>query len=246
MSLPGLFVTGTDTGVGKTVVAAGIVRALKESGHRAGAIKPIASSGIPEGNGLFVTPDTRILGAALGPEIPLERITPIAVQGDIAPSVGLRMRPNPMRFSHVHDQTIQCLAWWSIRADVMIVEGVGGLLCPITDDAVIADLAIALDYPLIIVARRGLGTLNHTLLTLEAARTRGLRVAGVILNGSEPSSNILAESTNPQELASRLGEVAILAEIAHEPASLTGVIAALGVKWWELAKPPRLAHSPPA
>ena len=246
MSLPGLFITGTDTGVGKTLVSAGIIQALKASHRRPGAMKPIATSATRGALGLLLSSDTRILSEALGPEIPFERITPIVLEGEVAPSVAIRLAQSPIRSSHVYDQTDQALAWWSERADVMIVEGVGGLLCPITADAFVADLAIALDYPLIVVARRGLGTLNHTLLTIEAARTRGLRIAGVILNGSEPSSHSLAEKTNPEELAVRLGEVAILGEIDHEPSSVTGAIASLRVKWFELAKPSRRALSPPA
>jgi hypothetical protein len=108
-----------------------------------------------------------------------------------------------------------CLAWWSERADVILVEGVGGLLCPLAEGATIADLAIALDYPLVIVGHRGLGTLNHTLLTVEAARSRGLRIAGVILNGARPSIDPIAENSNAEELALRLGGVAILADWPH-------------------------------
>jgi dethiobiotin synthetase len=108
----------------------------------------------------------------------------------------------------------------------MVVEGVGGLLCPLAEGATVADLAIALDFPLIVVARRGLGTLNHTLLTVEAARCRGLRMAGVVLNGAEPTVDPIAEQTNPSELSRRLGEVPLLADLPFG-ANLDTLLAAM-------------------
>src|SRR5262249_56827531 len=104
--------------------------------------------------------------------------------------------------------TSHALAWWSERADVIVVEGLGGLLSPLAEKMTVADLAIRLDYPLVIVARRGLGTLNHTLLTIEAARRRGLRVAGIVLNSPLPAASVdlaLAEATNADELVRWLG-----------------------------------------
>jgi dethiobiotin synthetase len=92
----------------------------------------------------------------------------------------------------------------------------------------------------VIVARRGLGTLNHTLLTVEAAQNRGLRVAGVVLNGSEPTTNLLAEATNPEELSRRLGEIPILADLPHASSTSSMSVAMHGVDWWGMAKPSRL------
>src|SRR5262249_47661364 len=111
---------------------------------------------------------------------------------------------------------------------VVVVEGVGGLLCPLTEQGTVADLATDLGLPVVIVARRGLGTLNHTLLTLEAARARGLRVAGVVVSETARPRG-LAEETNVQELR-RLG-VPLLAVMPHggEPAALDCV------DWWQLA-----------
>ena len=114
------------------------------------------------------------------------------------------------------------LGWWAEHADVIVVEGVGGLLCPLAEGSTVADLAVALDYPLVIVARRGLGTLNHALLTVEAARLRGLRIAGIILNGSEPATNAAAEATNAVELAGRVAGVAVLADVPHGDSDRAG------------------------
>ena len=127
----------------------------------------------------------------------------------------------------------------------MVVEGVGGLLCPLAEGTTVADLAVALDLPTVVVARRGLGTLNHTLLTVEAARLRGLRLAGVVLNGSEPTADPIAEQTNPAELARWLVDVPILADIPHDPTHARTPAALLdairGLDWKRRAAPPRLA-----
>ena len=93
--------------------------------------------------------------------------------------------------------------WWQGRVEVLLIEGVGGLLCPLTEDKTIADLAVALGYPLLVVARAGLGTINHALLTVEAARHRGLQVAGVVLNEAEPLEETPGTGENSAEIARR-------------------------------------------
>jgi dethiobiotin synthetase len=127
----------------------------------------------------------------------------------------------------------------SARRDAaLLVEGVGGLLCPLTDSETVADLALALDLPVVIVARRSLGTLNHTLLTLEAAATRGLQVAGIVVNETTPPAS-LAEETNVDELRRRIA-VPLLAVVPFSATSeVAGSPALAGVDWW------RLAHSLP-
>ena len=246
MSIPGLFVTGTDTGVGKTRIAVAILEALKATGHRPGAMKPIASSGVLDASGRMTSPDAEMLAACLRHGSEEAEVCPICLPGDLAPSVAAALVGEVVHFDFVIGKVWEAMACWAGNADVMVVEGVGGFLCPITMDATVADLAVALDYPLIVVARRGLGTLNHTLLTVEAARTRGLRVAGVVLNGSEPTSNRLAEETNPRELGTRLGDVPILAELPHESGEAARSPVVDVVDWWELAKPSRMAPSSPA
>jgi dethiobiotin synthetase len=104
----------------------------------------------------------------------------------------------------------------------------------------VADLAVLLDYPLVVVARRGLGTLNHTLLTVDAALSRSLRVAGVVLNGAEPTTEPIAESTNAEELARRLGPVPVLAELPHGVDREAAAVAMKGLDWYNRASEPRL------
>jgi dethiobiotin synthetase len=232
-ALPGLFVVGTDTGVGKTRVASAIAQALVEAGRRAGVLKPVATGGVGASD------DTSSLIAAIGGGIPRERVTPISFEEPLAPPVAARRQGTPLEFEQVVRAVAEALAWWADRADLMIVEGVGGLLCPLAERTTVADLAVALDYPLVLVARRGLGTLNHTLLTVEAARRRALRIAGLVLNAAEPTAEPLAEATNPDELARRLEAVPILAELDHagDPETLMNPIRA--VAWSSRAGLPR-------
>lgn len=240
---PGLFVTGTDTGVGKTRVAAAMTRQLSERPHRVGCLKPISTSGVLQPDGSWISPDAVVLQEALGSPIPLDRITPIVLPGEVAPSVAMRMMNLVLGFEEVLRSTDEAVIWWQDHCEILIVEGVGGLLCPVTEDSTVADLAVALDYPLVIVARRGLGTINHTLLTVEAARLRGLRIAGVILNGSEPTTHPDSEETNPHELAGRLKGIPILAQLPHteSPEALSGAMHCVDL--WGLARPPRLFRS---
>src|SRR6516162_3253545 len=181
--MTGLFVTGTDTGVGKTFVAAAIARSLIAAGREVGVLKPVATGAERVGEG-WRCADAEALIEAIGGGVPLDRVAPLRFEEPLAPSVAARRLGSPLDRARVLSVVGDALAWWAGRAEVMVVEGVGGLLCPLAEGTTVADLAVALDYPLVIVARRGLGTLNHTLLTVEAARLRGLRVAGVVLNGA--------------------------------------------------------------
>ena len=110
------------------------------------------------------------------------RVCPLRLKAPLAPPVAARLERVNLDFAGMKTAA----DWWQGRVEVLLIEGVGGLLCPLTEDKTIADLAVALGYPLLVVARAGLGTINHTLLTVEAARHRGLQVAGVVLNEAEP------------------------------------------------------------
>lgn len=244
MTLPGLFVVGTDTGVGKTRVASAIARTWRDSGRRVGVLKPVASGAIWR-DGSLVSEDTDLLINSIGSGIPAERVTPIVFEEPLAPPVAARRRGQPLTMDTVSAAVTESLAWWEERAEVMVVEGVGGLLCPLAEGATVADLAVLLDYPLLIVARRGLGTLNHTLLTVEAARLRSLRVAGVILNGSSPTTDPVAEATNAEELSHRLGGVAILDVWEYGDASNHARVAPEAGGWYDLAMAPRSLQEGP-
>ncbi|WP_435021939.1 dethiobiotin synthase [Tundrisphaera sp. TA3] len=235
--LPGLFVVGTDTGVGKTRVASRIARSWAGAGRRVGVLKPVAT-GAEVRDGRWISEDAEALRAAIGPA-PLDRVCPLLYEEPLAPPVAARRAGAPLLWDELARAVLGSLEWWSTRAEVMVVEGVGGLLCPIAEGATVADMAIALDYPLLVVAHRGLGTINHTLMTVEAARSRGLRVAGVLLNGARPTADPVAEATNAEELSRRLGGVAILGEWPHRPGEaspiLPGPVDAGVLTWYALA-----------
>jgi dethiobiotin synthetase len=225
----GLFVTGTDTGVGKTVVTAGIARALRNQGHGVTVCKPVAT-GARESGGRLISEDGLALADAVGETDPAA-VTPFAFPDPVAPTVAARRQGIALTLT-----LIAGVVRRRQRPDsALLVEGIGGLLCPLTDEASVADLAVALRFPLIVVARLGLGTLNHTLLTLEAARRRGLRVAGVVVSPTTAPVG-LAEETNVAELE-RLG-VPILAVLPYRPDDLRAATAPLvGIGWWSLCDP---------
>ena len=235
--LPGLFIVGTDTGVGKTLVASRIIKALVHEGRRVGALKPIATGAIWN-EGEWRSEDVEQLRSAIGREVPIERVGPLVYELALAPCVAARLSGHALT-SASFDRTVKkAVDWWSERSDILVVEGIGGFLCPLTETTTVADLAVKLDYPLVVVARRGLGTLSHTLMTVEAARWRGLRVAGIVLNAAEQGPSPLAEVTNARELARRLHGIAILAEIPHSTQE-TLHDPPVDVDWFMLALTPR-------
>jgi dethiobiotin synthetase len=212
MSRCGLFITGTDTGVGKTHVACAIIRALQIQGMRVGAYKP-AVTGSQPGPAGPVWDDVTRLQAALGQEIPAERICPQRFHAPLAPPVAARQEGRTVDAALLR----RGIDWWSERAQIVIVEGAGGLLSPMTETETVADVARDFAFPLIVVARMALGTINHTLLTLEAAQNRRLEVAGIILNQAQaPDPGDSSIATNAEELRRRCN-VPILAILSHAP-----------------------------
>jgi dethiobiotin synthetase len=192
--MKGLFITGTDTGVGKTTVAAGLARWFRQRGKGVRVSKPVATGAQLRGQ-QWVSEDTQKLAAASGLQEDWEAITPWSFPEPVAPPVAARRHGIHLTLLEI----VRAIRQQSRPDAVLLVEGIGGLLCPLTETETVADLAGVLDLPLVIVTRRSLGTLNHTLLTLEAAKLRGLSVAGVVINETEPSSDLAAQ-TNPEEL----------------------------------------------
>jgi dethiobiotin synthetase len=160
--------------------------------------------------------------AGLDPAVAAGRVVPRTFEAPLAPVVAARLAGRRLESAEVEQAVGEALTWWRERAELMVVEGIGGLLTPLAEGTTVADLAIRLDYPLVVVARRALGTLNHTLLTVEAAQRRGLRLAGIVLNTNAPAADdgaALAEATNAGELARRLEGVAVLAELPFDAGS---------------------------
>ncbi len=169
----GLFVTGTDTGVGKTEVSCALVAQARASGVDAVAMKP-AQSGVTPGE----PSDADRLHAASGGVEPLEALCPYSFAAPLAPAVAARLEGRAVSLEAIVERA-RALA---SRHDALLVEGAGGLLVPLTERETYADLAVALGLPVLVVARAGLGTVNHTALTVEALRARGLVLAGIVLN----------------------------------------------------------------
>lgn len=212
----GLFVTGTDTGVGKTTVAAGLLLALRQRGIRAGALKP-AETGW-EGGGW--PPDGAALAAAAGLPLPREQVVPYAFAEPLAPAVAAR------RAGVTIDPAVLDAAYGALasRYPLVLVEGAGGLAVPLTGELTMAGLAARWHLPLLVVARAGLGTINHTVLTVSYARQHGLRVLGVVINGY-PEHPGPAEETNPGVIAAMAG-VPILGRIPSLPRPDAAAVAA--------------------
>jgi dethiobiotin synthetase len=206
----GLFITGTDTGVGKTFVTSAIARRLVRDGLTVGVYKPAASGAEWDAGGRPVWGDVEALCEAVGGRFPRERVCPQRFLAPLAPPVAAAAEGRVVDADLLRDGA----AWWRDRCDVLLVEGVGGLLCPLTDDETVADLAAELRYPLVVVARLGLGTINHTLLTLEVARHRGLSVAGVLLNEPVPCSADESADTNAAQIAAHT-DVPVLGIVRH-------------------------------
>ena len=229
----GLFFVGTDTGVGKTFVVSAVARALRQQGRAVSVCKPVATGAEWVGSRLL-SDDTRLLAEAAG-EADYERVTPWTFAVPAAPPVAARLAGQNLSVADL-EEAVRRQVWPDA---LLLVEGVGGLLCPLTERETVADLAALLGLPLVVVARRALGTLNHTLLTLEVARGRGLPVAGVVVSETTPPSGP-AEETNVEELRRRL-DVPLLAVAAHgQGTSLDAV------DWWDLAGSASGGCQPPA
>lgn len=201
----GIFVTGTDTGVGKTVVSATIALALRQSGKRVTVMKPVQTGAGEDG-----LTDIEFIQKVIGTDRLQEAVCPYRLELPLAPLVAAKLAGQLIDVDKIKSAYFDL----SSSHDVVIVEGAGGLLVPITETYFMSDLASDLRLGLIIVIRPGLGTLNHTLLTLEHARSRGLSILGFVIN-NYPDIPTLAERTNPELLLELTGEK-ILGVIPHD------------------------------
>jgi dethiobiotin synthetase len=224
--MKGLFITGTDTGVGKTTIAAGLAQWFRRRGRAVRVSKPVATGAQLRGE-RWVSEDTQRLAAASGLQEDWEAITAWSFPEPVAPPVAARRHGVHLTLLEI----VRAIRQQSRPDSVLLVEGIGGLLCPLTETETVADLAGVLDLPLVIVTRRSLGTLNHTLLTLEAAKLRGLNVAGVVINETEPPRDLAAQ-TNPQELRHWI-DVPILGLVSF---GADAAAALDGLEWERLAE----------
>jgi dethiobiotin synthetase len=190
----GVFVTGTDTGVGKTLVAAALARHLRSSGLDVGVMKPV-ETGVtdPDRPGS----DAALLQWAADCSDDPELIAAYRLRAPLAPALAAEEESVRIDLAHIVE-TARSLSKWH---DYTIIEGAGGLMVPLAGGLLVADLVLHLGLPLLVVCRPGLGTINHTLLTVHAARTMGIPLAGFIINGM-PQQPDAAEALAPHNLAS--------------------------------------------
>jgi len=202
----GFFVTGTDTGVGKTTIAAAIIRTALQKGLRSVGMKPVETGCRREGDTL-IPEDGTVLWHAADRVVALDDVVPVRFAKPVAPLVAERLEGHTVDLARIH----KMLDRLNEEFDTVVVEGAGGLFVPITDSSprrpyFMLDLARDIGFPLIIVARAGLGTLNHTLLSVKAAVNSGVDVAAVIVNQGEGHTDVSGETN-----------LAMLRELLHVP-----------------------------
>jgi len=189
---PGIFITGTDTDVGKTVVSAGLALALRARGMKVGVMKPI-STGCHGLEKRLIPSDAVYLFEAAENEYPA-LTSPSRYRNPLAPNVAAVIEKREVDLDGVRKAYRELQKHY----DFIIVEGIGGLLVPITKDYFVSNLIREFQLPLLIVARGGLGTINHSLLTVDAAVIRGFEIRGIIFNRVPTVNYSLAEITNPK------------------------------------------------
>ena len=203
--MQGIFVTGTDTGVGKTAVAAGIASLLKKRKVNVGVMKPFATAA-KRHSAKYRSEDTAILASAAGSTEPDPELNPSFFRVPAAPLVASQLRkekPADMQ------EVLFALKKLQITHDFVVVEGIGGLMVPLTEREFVADFARLADLPVLIVSHPRLGTINHTLLTVRACREFGLDVVGIAIN-MMPKKPTAVEKKAPETIA-RLAGVPLVA-----------------------------------
>ena len=209
---PAFFITGTDTNVGKTEAACVLARSFREAGLKVGVMKPV-ETGCPVRGGRIMPQDAFRLKEASGTEADLDLVNPYRFTAPVAPDLAARLFGASIDLERIKDIFIGLQA----AHDLMLVEGAGGLLAPAAEGKSMADLALLLGAPLLIVSANRLGTINHTLLTVSCARQMGFAIKGIILNNPDDSGNDLSAEHNRGDIE-RLSGLPILFEIPYSPA----------------------------
>lgn len=199
----GVFITATDTEVGKTAIASWLAACLKRKKIKVGVMKPVASGS---------DDDAKLLKKAAGANDSLKTINPVYFKQPLAPISAARIEKKRINLNKI----FKAYNHLAKKYDFLIVEGMGGILVPLKSNFLVADLIKKLNLPVIIVARPNLGTINHTLLTVNAAKNYGLKIKGVIINYPKPSApnkaGRLAEKTGP-EVIEEISRIPILGTI---------------------------------
>jgi dethiobiotin synthetase len=227
MPVPGFFITGTDTEVGKTRAAVSVTRALVHEGLRVAAMKPVAAGAVPTADG-FRNGDAVSLAAAANVAASYELVNPYCLAAPVSPHIAAADAGISIDIARI----VQCFQQLAIGADCVVVEGAGGWLAPIGDRETMADVARALDLPVILVVGLRLGCLSHALLSAQAIEAAGLCLAGWIANHIDPGLERVREN------------VATLERLLVRP-PLAVVPHAVSAAPVEAAAVPRAASAPP-
>jgi dethiobiotin synthetase len=220
----GVFVTGTDTGVGKSIVAAAICAALAGRGDRVAALKP-AVTGLDEPPGEWPADHELLSMTASAGQTP-DDVAPYRFGPPVSPHLAAELAGERIEPTRLLDAARGA----AMASDALVVEGVGGLLVPLTAGYLVRDLALDIRLPVVIAARTGLGTINHTLLTIEAARSAGLRVAGVVMTPWSAHPEPIEHSN--REAVERLGGVSVSGLPRTRPDGLVEAGATLPLDAW--------------
>ncbi|MBI2094902.1 MAG: dethiobiotin synthase [Candidatus Omnitrophica bacterium] len=187
-----IFVAGTDTGVGKTTVAGALAAAMRFKGLRVGVMKPVSCGGLE---------DVRFLMERAGAREPMEKAAPIVLKRPFSPNVAAKMERRKISLEAIGDS----LEYFEKRCDYLLIEGCGGLLVPVTDRLYVIDLIALTRSRTILVSRSGLGTINHSLLSIEALKKRGIEPVGVVYNRLSGGPLSVPEKTSPAVVFDRSG-----------------------------------------
>ena len=209
----GMFITGTDTGVGKTLIAGAIAKVLSNQDLRVGVFKPVASGCRNEREGL-VSADAEFLAFCANCDYPLSVVNPVTFRTPAAPAACEPVERKTVDFEHI----VNTYKYICDNTDIVIVEGIGGIRVPISDGVDVLDMAAGFNLPVVIVACPDLGTINHTLLTIDAVRSAGLPLLGVVINGYDIASYDIAVETAPDIIA-EYGQVDILSIVPFDEES---------------------------
>lgn len=205
----GIFITGTDTGVGKTFVSIGLLQAFRKMGFSVCPMKPV-ETGCRVKKGGLIPEDTGKLIRASGARELTNIINPYRLWHPLAPAVAAELEGVIIKKKKI----LSACNYLLNKYDITVVEGAGGIMVPVYKKYLFFDLIKNLNLPLIIVSRPGLGTINHTLLTIEAAKSRGIDILGIIINYATKIKKGLSEKTNP-EIIERLGKAPVLGIVPY-------------------------------
>ncbi len=205
-----IFITATDTGVGKTVATSVLGVLLQSQGINVGVMKPVQCAGN----------DAQLLKKTLGLKESLSIINPIHAPEPLSPHLALKRSKQTFDLKKIRAS----LKTLSTQYDIVLIEGAGGLMVPLKDGYYNADLIRDLKAELIIVARLGLGTINHTLLTVHQALRYGLKIKGIIFSDTKAGRKTLPEQTNPNEIE-KLSKIKVLGTIPYlKPLTVSNII----------------------